>query len=147
MGTAAYQKHLFTRRWRSVQAARRPKEVNDLHIPIVSICRYALKPGIMMRHYPAGEWRDPRSAAKLKAMGVLAGCADLEFIWRDAEGFLRILFIEFKLPGRKQSEVQLAFMERARHLGPYCVASTIEEALAALRHNGLLDPAIKISMP
>ena len=40
-----------------------------------------LRPDVIMRHVPNGEHRDPRTAAKLKAMGVLPGSADLEFHW------------------------------------------------------------------
>ena len=48
--------------------------------------RWCVRPDVIFRHYPAGEHRDPRTAAKLKAMGVLAGSADLEFFYRNAAG-------------------------------------------------------------
>jgi hypothetical protein len=71
-------------------------------------------------------------------MGRLAGCADLEFIWVDQGGFLRILFLELKAPGRKLTLSQEQFMRRVRCFGPYCIATTIDEALAALRMYNLL---------
>ena len=90
-----------------------------------------------MRHITAGGAVTLRTGAKLKAMGRMAGCADLEFMWRDGN-VLRVLFLELKLPGRKQSPSQLTFMDRVTPLGPYCVATTIEEALAALTVYGLI---------
>src|SRR5262245_37037272 len=139
-----YQKHLFTKRWRQV----RPPPINEfaaLLMPLVSILKRVLKPGVLMRHYPAGERRDERTGAKLKAMATMAGCADLEFIWRDIAGELHILFIELKLPKRKLSPTQEAFRDRVTRLGPYCVGTTLDEALAALKQNGLLRPNMFIN--
>src|SRR5262245_42873017 len=140
-----YQKHLFTKRWRQV----RPPPINEfaaLLMPLVSILKRVLKPDILMRHYPAGERRDERTGAKLKAMATMAGCADLEFIWRDIDGELHILFIELKLPKRKLSPAQAAFRDRVIRLGPYCVATTIDEALAALKQNDLLRSRVAIDV-
>lgn len=114
-------------------------------MPLVSILKRVLRPDVLMRHYPAGEHRDERAGAKLKAMATMAGCADLEFIWRDSDGNLRILFVELKLPGRKLSSTQEAFRQRVNKLGPYCVATSIDEALAAVKQNGLLRPKTTIS--
>jgi hypothetical protein len=113
------------------------KEVNELHIPLVAMLRHALKPDVLMRHYASSYSEE---GARLKAMGKLAGSPDLEFLWRDPNGELRILFLELKRPGAKLSESQLAFMERVKRLGPYCVATTIDEAFAALRTCGLVAP-------
>jgi hypothetical protein len=67
----------------------------------------------------------------------MAGCADLEFMWRE-RSLLCVLFLELKMPGRRQSQSQLDFMNRVKSLGPYCVARSINEALAALDTYGLL---------
>ena len=107
-----------------------------LQRPLVKMLRTMLRPGVLIRHITAGG-ADARTGAKLKAMGRMAGCADLEFMWRDERG-LHVLFLELKLPGRKQTPSQLEFMELVRPLGPYCVATTIPEALAALATCGLL---------
>lgn len=118
------------------QPEPRLKESTALQRPLVKMLGTMLRPGVLMRHITAGG-ADARTGAKLKAMGRMAGCADLEFMWRD-DGDLRVLFLELKLPGRKPSPSQLEFRERVRSLGPYCVATTIDEALAALTTFGLL---------
>jgi len=144
MSSVPQQKDLLTKRWR-VARMRPTKEVTALHIPLVAMLKWALKDGVLMRHYPSGEHRDDRTAAKLKAMGTVAGCADLEFMWRDAEGHLRVLFLELKLPGRKQTAAQIAFMQRVRAFGQYYVADTIDQALAVIARNGLIKPGVNIT--
>ena len=67
--TSAQQKNLLTGRWRKLVEPQ--KEVDVLHIPLVSTLRWCLRPDVVWRHVPNGEHRDPRTAAKLKAMGVL----------------------------------------------------------------------------
>jgi hypothetical protein len=129
----AYQKDLFTKQWIPM---RPPREVSDLQIPLVKTLRDKLRPDVLMRHYTAGGY-DGRTGAKLKLMGRLAGSSDLEFMWRDGNT-VRVLFIELKLPGRKLSASQVAFRGRVRHLGPYCVATTIDDALDTLMAFGLL---------
>jgi hypothetical protein len=113
-----------------------PRKESALQRSVVKMLRTMLRPGVLMRHITAGG-ADARTGAKLKAMGRMAGCADLEFMWREA-GMLRVLFLELKLPGRPLQPSQLDFMELVRPLGPYCVATTINEALAALATYGLL---------
>ena len=110
-----YQAHLFTDRWRKLVEPQ--KEVTSLHIPLVSTLRWCLRPDVIWRHYPAGELRDKRTAAKLKAMGVLAGSADLEFFYRNAAGTPCLLFLELKLPRRKPSEAQMGFALAMKLLG------------------------------
>jgi hypothetical protein len=102
----------------------------------VKMLKVMLRPDVLMRHITPGGY-DARTGAKLKAMGRLAGCADLEFMWRDGN-VLRVLFLELKLPGRKQLPSQLTFMDKVTPFGPYCIATTIDEALAALTVYGLL---------
>ena len=69
--TILQQRDLFTKRYRRVVEPQ--KEATSLHIPLVAMLRWCLRPDVIFRHYPAGEHRDPRTAAKLKAMGVLPG--------------------------------------------------------------------------
>jgi len=118
-----------------------PQKEGALQRPLVKMLRDMLRPDVLMRHITAGG-ADARTGAKLKQMGRLAGCADLEFMWRDGN-MLRVLFLELKLPGRKQNDAQRAFMDRVRALGPYCVATSITEALAALSVYGLLQQTAK----
>ena len=111
---AEYQKDLFTKRYRKVK--KRALEVNHLHIPLVGILHYAICPDVIWRHYPAGEKRDGRDGAKLKAMGVLPGCADLEFFYNGEFG-MGILFLELKGPKGVQSPAQSDFEKRAKKIG------------------------------
>jgi hypothetical protein len=144
------QRDLFTRRWRKL--AEPAKEVTSLHIPLVAMLRWCVRPDVIWRHVPNGEHRDPRTAAKLKAMGILPGSADLEFFWQrywqDQEGLyseLRVLFLELKLPRRKPSEAQDAFALAAKMLGAeYHVATSIDEAINLLGERGLIKSNVEV---
>ena len=114
------QKDLLTQRWRNV--IRPKREDRSLHIPLVSILRWAIKPGVIWRHVPNGEYREPKIAAKLKAMGVLPGSADLEFFWNSArtpiEPCLAMLFMELKIGRRFPiSQAQQQFRQRVVEIG------------------------------
>ena len=143
--TILQQRDLFTKRYRRV--AEPQKEVTGLHIPLVAMLRWCLRPDVIWRHVPNGEHRDPRTAAKLKAMGVLAGSADLEFFYRDAAGAGPcILFLELKLPGRKCSDAQIAFALAMKLLGAeYEVACSIEEAIGVVGKRGLIRPGVEVA--
>jgi hypothetical protein len=131
-----HQGNLLTSEFETLAPLR---ESTALQRPLVKLLKAMLKPDVLMRHITPGGY-DARTGAKLKAMGRLAGCADLEFMWRDGN-VLRVLFLELKLPGRKQLPSQLTFMDKVTPFGPYCIATTIDEALAALTVNGLLIPS------
>ena len=137
------QKDLLTGRWRKLVEPQ--KEVTSLHIPLVAMLRWCLRPDVIWRHYPAGELRDKRTAAKLKAMGVLAGSADLEFFYRNATGAPCLLFLELKLPRRKPSEAQDAFALAVKLLGAeYEVACTIDEAIGVIGKRGLIRSNVEV---
>jgi len=138
------QKHLFTRRWRNVVKLR-PKEVS-LHIALVSFLRLALRADVLFFHVPNGERRDPRTAAKLKAMGVLPGVADLQFHWLDHFRRRRVLHLELKGARGVQRDRQREFELAVRLLGDdYRVVRSIEEGAAILRERQLLRPGVKVS--
>jgi hypothetical protein len=134
------QKDLFTKRYRVVKNDKRELESHQIQIPLVEILRWTMKPEVIWHHVPNGELRDKDVAAKLKAMGVKPGVADLEFFWKSfAENQPRILFLELKLPGRTLSEPQVAFCVKAKAIGAeYLVATSVDEALALLKARGLL---------
>ena len=143
MNTASQQKDLLTGRWRKLAAPQ--KEATSLHIPLVAMLRWCLRPDVIFRHYPAGEHRDPRTAAKLKAMGVLPGSADLEFFYRNAAGTPCLLFLELKLPGRKCSEAQMGFALAMKLLGAeYEVACSIDEAIGIIGKRGLIRSNVEV---
>src|SRR5215831_5961543 len=115
MRTAAvYQRDMFTRRYRKIPAVA-PSEL-QFQISLVEQCRWRLRDDVLMFHCPNGEHRDKRTAAKLKAMGVLPGVADLIFMWPEwlisaGQGLQQtcILFLELKAHGRKPSAAQMGF--------------------------------------
>src|SRR6187551_2110309 len=120
MATVPLQKSLFTRRWsQQVHATR--KEI-DLHVELVAILRLVLKPTVLFWHTPNGEHRDPKTAAKLKAMGVLPGVPDLQFHWFEWNEIMRlklrkVLHMEMKAGNRPQGNAQIAFELAVKLLG------------------------------
>jgi hypothetical protein len=140
------QRDLFTRRWRKL--AEPQKEVTSLHIPLVSMLRWCVRPDVIWRHVPNGEHRDPRTAAKLKAMGILPGSADLEFHWCEADGAGKkrcVLHLELKVGNRRQSESQAGFELAMRLLGDdYHVVRSIDEAILILGERGLIRADVEV---
>jgi hypothetical protein len=136
---AQRQRDMFTGGWRT--PVRSEKEVTSLHIPLVTALRVCLRPEVVMFHVPNGELRDPRAARKLKAMGTLAGVADLVFVWPPG----RILFLELKLPKLKPTPTQLEFAQRALAAGAeYRIAYSVAEALDLVAERGLLKSTVHI---
>lgn len=137
----AEHKDLFTGRWRTEPLERRLE--SGLQIQLVTLLRWAVRPDVLWRHIPNGEHRDPRTAAKLKAMGVLPGSADLEFHWCEGvEGggkVRRLLHLELKIGNRKPTDSQVGFALAVRLMGDeYHVARSVDEAIAILGERGLL---------
>lgn len=155
--TAPQQKDLLTGRYRKVAA---PQKEVTFHIQLVSMLRWCLRPDVIMRHVPNGEHRDPRTAAKLKAMGVLAGAADLEFHWAEWDarvlrditssstvvGKVRhMLHLELKVAHRPQSEAQAGYALAVRLMGDeYHVARSIDQAIEILGTRGLLKSDVTV---
>jgi hypothetical protein len=132
------QKDLFTRRYRKVPEIE-PSEL-QLQISLVEWCRWKLRPNVLVWHTPNGEVRDKRTAAKLKAMGVLPGVADLVFMWGNIVVGPKLLFLELKAPGRscKLSPEQQAFSVMVREMGAtYRVTDNIDEAIRIIGELGL----------
>lgn len=139
--TAARQRDLFTKRYRALVT---PQKEVTFHIQLVTMLRWCLRPDVIFRHIPNGEHRDPRTAAKLKAMGVLPGSADLEFHWVDGDR-RKLLHLELKVGNRPPSHAQVMFAMRMRELGDdYHIARSIDEAVAILGERGLIDPKVEV---
>ena len=142
------QKDLFTGRWRLVPTAT-PKE-HELQIALVTMLKWCLRPDVIVRHVPNGEIRDKRTVAKLKAMGVLAGSVEFfwKHYWEDRDGShtnFRALFLELKRPGGKLTMEQAAFGLAMRSMGAdFEVASSIDEAIAAVGMRGLVRPGVEV---
>jgi hypothetical protein len=143
MRASAHQRDLFTRRYRTVRALE-PSEL-QLQISLVEWCRWKLRPDVLMWHTPNGEERDKRTAAKLKAMAVLPGVADLQFLWaRKIAGEIvpALLFLELKAPGRKLSAEQSAFGLAARTKGAaFYMVDNIDEGIRIIESYGLTQKA------
>ncbi len=127
--------------------AQRQSELR-LHIDVVEILRRFGRQDWLWWHTPNGEIRDPRAAAKLKAMGVRPGVPDLLLVGPD--GLLR--FLELKASGGRLSEEQETFRAFCITRGlPFVVAFSLDEALVAFktwecphasnRNRGMIDPA------
>jgi hypothetical protein len=139
------QRDLFTRRWRGVrQRDLEPKE-HLLQISLVDRLNWQCRKDVVYFHCPNGELRDKATAAKLKAMGVRPGVADLIFIWGELVAvpnlliLPRVLFLELKRRGEKQSPVQKLFEAECKRVGcDYAVADNIDDAVSILQHFNIL---------
>jgi DNA topoisomerase IB len=131
------QKDLLTNRWRKVRAPD-PLEV-QVQIALIQHLHWRARRGVVYFHCPNGELRDKKSAAKLRAMGVLPGVSDLVFVWIDDEGQLHNLYLELKARGRKPTPEQVAFADAIRDAGAeYDFADNLDDALRLLDARGLL---------
>lgn len=135
------QKDMFTRRWRKVRRLE-PKEL-QIQIALIQHLKLRVRPGVMYFHVPNGETHDERAGAKLKAMGVLPGVADLVFVWNDDASIqqpcLRVLFLELKAKRGKESTSQIIFSVAVQRIGcAYRIACSLDDALAVLKEFDLL---------
>lgn len=112
----------------------REKEIT-LHMRVAGFLRAHARPEWRWTHIPAGELRDARTAAKLKAMGLQSGWPDLLLV--SPSGVAH--FLELKRHGGKLSEAQELFRQWcASHGVAHVVADTATAALDALRRWGAL---------
>jgi hypothetical protein len=112
-------------------------EANEfaIHISVVDAVRKFAWPDCLFFHVPNGEVRDPRTGAKLKAMGTRRGVADLVFIRPGAPP----LFLELKDRVGRQSATQIEFQTAAERAGAqYVVAHSLDGALEVLWQRGFL---------
>lgn len=77
---------------------------------------------------PNGGRRNMFEAVRLKKQGVLAGVADLQII-----SYNKIIFVEVKIEGGKQSENQKAFQEAVEQLGfQYSIIYSVDDVIKLL---------------
>jgi hypothetical protein len=141
------QKDLFSRRWRNA-VVQKHREVS-FQIQLFSMLRWCIRPDVLFWHVPNGGYRDDREAAKLKAMGVLPGCADLEFHWVEIDALQRkcrrVLHLELKTDKGRLSDAQASFALAVKLLGDeYHVARSIDEAIAILGERGLIRRDVQV---
>lgn len=99
-----------------------------LHRYVVELLRLAARPGVLWFHPPNGEYRSKRTGARLKAMGVIAGVADIVLVIDGTAHFL-----ELKTQGGRQSAEQRAFeLAAIKAHAPYEVARSPEHARSVL---------------
>ena len=138
----AHQKELFTKRFRKVKAPE-PHEFQT-QITLIQRLGYMAMPDCVYFHIPNGELRDKSAAAKLKAMGTLAGVLDLQFLYQGPTGRLCVLFLELKTRKGTLTDQQSEFMRRVARLG--CATETahsIDEAVAILERYGILTKKLQ----
>jgi hypothetical protein len=140
------QKDLFSKRYRTVPRLD-PYEY-QLQISLVDRLRWQCREGVEFYHCANGELRDARTGAKLKAMGLKPGVADLEFVWGELVSvvaeprpmiFPRVLYLELKARGGKQTEAQKQFETSVTAKGCfYELADNIDEAVCILQKHRIL---------
>lgn len=144
---APAQRDLFTKRYR--QVPRRDPLEYKMQIALNELLKLVLRDGrVDWWHTPNGEWRDIKTAAKLKAMGVRPGVADFFFTWAElvsvvaepsVQKFPRNLFLELKRRGLDLSPEQEQFRDSVTAKGSwYEVADSVDEAIEILRRYGVL---------
>lgn len=115
--------------------APRPKEI-ELHMAVADVLRRFAKPDWRWSHFPAGEHRDVRTGAKLRAMGLARGWPDF-VLFSPVIGQLHAL--ELKRGGEDLTEEQRDFRSWCfGHAIPYATAWTVDDAMAALERFGVL---------
>jgi hypothetical protein len=137
MTFSGQQKELFSGRWRKIRAPE-PKEL-QLHIALAERLRWQVRPGVIWMHIPNGELREDALGAKLKAMGVRPGVADLMFIWRDKAAALDLLFLELKARRGRQTPAQKQFQTDCGVINVrYEIRSDIDSAVELLQQHEIL---------
>jgi hypothetical protein len=117
----------------------RPKEI-ALHMAVAALLRKHARPSWLWTHVANGEVRDPRTAGKLKQMGLQPGWPD--FVLVPPRGQLHCL--ELKRLGETLTDQQKEFRFWCIRNGvPHVTAHTVDEVLIAFDAWGCLS--IKIA--
>jgi hypothetical protein len=107
----------------------------QLHLAVANYLRAYGRPEWLWSHFPAGEKRDPRTAAKLKAMGVQRGWPDFLLIGPGG----RLHALELKRRGEVMTEDQETFAAWCSENGvPHVCADHLGRALATLSDWGVV---------
>lgn len=121
---------------------RRPLEHN-IHIGVAQLLKLNAAPGVVWFHPPNGEYRSPRTAGKLAAMGIRAGVADFcLLIPCKITQFYQVAqpaFLELKRPGGRLSVAQEQFRDDVTAIGClWALAYSTDQAADFLRQWGAL---------
>jgi hypothetical protein len=129
------QRDLFTKRARKAPPARE----FSLHVMVADVLRRWAAAGWQWTHFPAGEYRLPATAARLKRMGVRTGWPD--FMLLSTIGAPH--FLELKRRGGTLNEAQEDFAGWCIARGvPFACVDSFNEALAVLREWGAVRASI-----
>ena len=107
-----------------------PKEVS-LHFSVAAFIRVAWPEDLPWTHFPAGEVRDERTGAKLKAMGLGAGWPDFQFVMPNGQAS----FLELKRPNTRihMSDAQIEVRQKLIGCGcGYSVCQSVDEVARTL---------------
>lgn len=108
--------------------AKRPEQA--LHIAVEQFLRLAWPADLPYSHFPSGEQRDIRVAAKLKAMGLKPGWPDFIFLLPNGQAG----FIELKAAYGRMSDGQDEFRDRVLALRcGHAICRSVEEVEATLK--------------
>jgi hypothetical protein len=122
-----------SKRQRGVKAPAAPEY--NTHVMVADTLRRWQTPGWRWSHFPAGEWRHPSTAMRLKRMGVQVGWPD--FILLAPEGGAH--FLELKKQGKTLTDWQRAFAIWCAVNGyPYAFHDNYKDAIDTLKVWGAL---------
>ena len=103
---------------------------------IADTLRLRGKPGLHWFHVPNGEYRSPRTGARLKRVGTKPGEPDFILLWNK-----RAIGLELKAEGGRQSAEQRAIEQEWIAAGAdYRCVKGYEEAMAFLDMLQVLEP-------
>jgi hypothetical protein len=106
----------------------RPKE-SKLQCAVADLLRAHALPEWQWTHFPAGEWRGVITGARLKRFGLQRGWPDIQLLSPTGKFY----GLELKRLGETLTEDQADFQTWCiAHAVPYCVAYSIDQALAVL---------------
>lgn len=139
------QRDLLTNRWRNIREIEHSEFQTQAsivnYIKLMAVCE------MVCFAVPNGELRNKRTAAKLKASGVLPGVSDLILIRQAPWSFDRqpqVLCLEIKSRKGRLSEHQERFRDIVGPLGcEYAVAHSMDEAITILEQGRWVKPRSK----
>lgn len=113
----------------------------NIHMALWKLIEAYQLPDTKIFHVPNGEKRGPKTASRLRAMGVIPGVPDFGYIANGKAGFL-----ELKAEGGRLSPNQREFFRVAEHNRiPCSTVYSVADAAWVLQLVGVLDPAIKFT--
>lgn len=110
------------------------------HEAIIGHLRLRQRPGVIFWHSANGGYRDKRTAATLKRMGVRPGVSDIVGLV-PVDGAHRFFAIEVKSSTGRATREQREFIEGVADIGGLAaVVSSVDEGVRYLEEWGALKP-------